>query len=72
MCVHLVGDNVAKLSTLRGMLEKRYALTAELLSHADLRGKDIEAIVVAADLRSATCPLLAILNFDHLYFPKSY
>jgi putative nucleotidyltransferase with HDIG domain len=51
MCVHLVGDNVAKLSTLRGMLEKRYALTAELLSHADLRGKDIEAIVVAADLR---------------------
>ena len=51
MCVHLVGDNIAKLSTLRGMLEKRYALTSELLGHADLRGKDIEAIVVAADLR---------------------
>src|SRR5882757_6458249 len=51
MCVHLVGDNIAKLSTLRGMLEKRYALTSELLGHADLRGKDIQAIVVAADLR---------------------
>jgi putative nucleotidyltransferase with HDIG domain len=51
MCVHLVGDNIAKLSTLRGMLEKRYALTSELLRHADLRGKDIQAIVVAADLR---------------------
>src|SRR5258708_39345533 len=51
MCVHLVGDNIAKLSTLRGMLEKRYKLRSELLSHADLRGKDIEAVVVAADLR---------------------
>src|SRR4029077_2594853 len=51
MCVHLVGDNIATLSTLRGMLEKRYTLTSELLGHADLRGKDIQAPVVAADLR---------------------
>jgi len=51
MAVHLVSDNIAKLSKLRGMLEKRYKLKSELLSHADLRGKEIEAVVVAADLR---------------------
>jgi response regulator RpfG family c-di-GMP phosphodiesterase len=51
MCVHLVSDTIAKLSTLRGMLEKRYTVTSELLGHADLRGKDIEAVVIAADLR---------------------
>ena len=51
MGVHLVGDTIAKLSTLRGMLEKRYTLKTELLSHADLLGQDIEAVVIAADLR---------------------
>ena len=51
MCVHVVSDTIAKLSTLRGMLEKRYTLKSELLSHADLRDRDIEAVVVAADLR---------------------
>jgi putative nucleotidyltransferase with HDIG domain len=51
MDVHLVGDTIAKLSTLRGMLEKRYTLKTELLSHADLHGQEIQAIVIAADLR---------------------
>jgi putative nucleotidyltransferase with HDIG domain len=51
MCVHLVGDNIAKLGALRGMLGERYALTSELLNGADIRGPDIEAIVVAVDLR---------------------
>jgi putative nucleotidyltransferase with HDIG domain len=51
MDVHLVGDTIAKLSTLRGMLEKRYTLKTELLSNADLRGQDIQAIVINADLR---------------------
>jgi putative nucleotidyltransferase with HDIG domain len=51
MCVHLVGDNIAKLGALRGMLAERYALSSELLNGADLRGSDIEAVVVAADLR---------------------
>ena len=51
MSVHLVGDTIAKLSTLRGMLERRYSLTSELLGQADLRGQDIQAVVIAADLR---------------------
>jgi putative nucleotidyltransferase with HDIG domain len=50
MGVHLVGDTIAKLSTLRGMLEKCYALKTELLSNAHLGGQDIEAVVVSADL----------------------
>ncbi len=52
MGVHLVSDDIAKLSRLRGMLEKRYALKSELLNQADLRDKDIQAVVVAADLRN--------------------
>jgi putative nucleotidyltransferase with HDIG domain len=51
MSVHVVSDTIAKLSTLRGMLEQRYTLKSELLSRADFRDKNIEAVVVAADLR---------------------
>ena len=51
MNVHLVGDDAAKLSLLRGMLAERCSLTSELIGDADVSGRDIDAIVVAADLR---------------------
>ncbi|MGJ4893073.1 HD-GYP domain-containing protein [Bradyrhizobium sp. HKCCYLRH3099] len=51
MNVHLVGDDSAKLALLRGMLAERCSLTTELISDADLKGGNIDAIVVAADLR---------------------
>jgi response regulator RpfG family c-di-GMP phosphodiesterase len=51
MNVHIVGDDTAKLALLRGMLAERCSLTAELIGDADIKGGDIDAIVVAADLR---------------------
>ncbi|MGY3451299.1 HD-GYP domain-containing protein [Bradyrhizobium sp. USDA 4353] len=51
MNVHLVGDDSAKLALLRGMLAERCSLTTELIGEADIKGGDIDAIVVAADLR---------------------
>ncbi|MGJ5065117.1 HD-GYP domain-containing protein [Bradyrhizobium oligotrophicum] len=51
MNVHLVGDDTAKLAMLRGMLAERCSLTSELIGDADFKGGDIDAIVVAADLR---------------------
>ncbi|WP_316230669.1 HD-GYP domain-containing protein [Bradyrhizobium sp. SZCCHNR1051] len=51
MNVHLVGDDTAKLALLRGMLAERCSLTSELIGDADFKGGDIDAIVVAADLR---------------------
>ncbi|MGJ5136912.1 HD-GYP domain-containing protein [Bradyrhizobium oligotrophicum] len=51
MNVHLVGDDTTKLAMLRGMLAERCSLTSELIGDADFKGGDIDAIVVAADLR---------------------
>ncbi|MGC2780144.1 MAG: HD domain-containing phosphohydrolase [Bradyrhizobium sp.] len=51
MNVHLVGDDTAKLALLRGMLAERCSLTSELIGDAGIRGRDIDAIIVAADLR---------------------
>src|ERR1700761_4507853 len=51
MNVHLVGDDPTKLTALRGMLEKRCALTAEMLGEASITGREIDAVVVSADLR---------------------
>ncbi|MGJ4947604.1 HD-GYP domain-containing protein [Bradyrhizobium sp. HKCCYLS20291] len=51
MKVHLVGDDTAKLTLLRGMLAERCSLTSELIGDAGIKGRDIDAIVVAADLR---------------------
>ncbi|UFZ04575.1 HD domain-containing protein [Bradyrhizobium ontarionense] len=51
MNVHLVGDDTARLALLRGMLAERCSLTSELIGDAGIRGRDIDAIIVAADLR---------------------
>ncbi|WP_316198842.1 HD-GYP domain-containing protein [Bradyrhizobium sp. SZCCHNS2002] len=52
MNIHLVSDDVAKLAVLRGMLEDRCSLTSELLDGAHVSGRNIDSLVVAADLRS--------------------
>jgi putative nucleotidyltransferase with HDIG domain len=51
MCIHVVGDSVAKLAAARAILEQRYSVTSELIGNADIRDNRIEAVVVAADLR---------------------
>jgi len=51
MNVYLVGDDATKLKALRGMLEERCALTSDMLCDARIAGREIDAIVIAADLR---------------------
>jgi putative nucleotidyltransferase with HDIG domain len=51
MSIHLIGDNIARLSALRSILEQQYTVTSELLGGADLRGNDIDAVIVSSDLR---------------------
>jgi putative nucleotidyltransferase with HDIG domain len=52
MRVHVIGDSPAKVSTLRAMLGHHYPVTSELMSDAEIKHRDIDAILVAADLRS--------------------
>lgn len=51
MRVHILADNPAKLSAVNGMLAQKCAVTSELLYSAGIRNLDIDAIVVAADIR---------------------
>lgn len=51
MCIHVIGDNIAGMSSVRAILEQRYTVTSELLGGAGIRGNDIDAVVVSADLR---------------------
>lgn len=51
MLVHVVGDTGQRLSVVCGMLEQACAVSSELLSAASLRNRDIDTIVVSADLR---------------------
>jgi putative nucleotidyltransferase with HDIG domain len=52
MRVHVIGDNLAKLATLRVLLERHCQITSELISDAEIRNDAVDAVVVAADLRS--------------------
>lgn len=67
MRVHLIGDTVGKLSRLRANVPSQYTVSSELLSGATLQNDDIDAVIVAADLRnleniSALKKLMAKLN----------
>jgi putative nucleotidyltransferase with HDIG domain len=53
MCIHVIGDSIAGLSAIRAMLEQKYTITSELLGSPGIRGDDIDAVVVSADLRLA-------------------
>ena len=50
MFVHVIADNREKLSALCTMLEHKCQVTSELLSGASVRGRKIDAVVVAVDL----------------------
>ena len=50
MSVHVVADTRAKLQNVCAMLEQKYPVTSELLGAASIRGRDVDAIVIAADL----------------------
>ena len=52
MRIHVIGDTVGKLSMLRATLPPQYGVSSELLSGASLQHCDIDAVVVAADLRN--------------------
>ena len=52
MRIHVIGDTVGKLSMLRATLPAQYGVSSELLSGASLHHCDIDAVVVAADLRN--------------------
>jgi putative nucleotidyltransferase with HDIG domain len=51
MLIHVLGDSIAQLSAVRAMLEQQATVTSELLDGAELRDKEIGAVVVVADLR---------------------
>lgn len=51
MFVHAIADSREKLSALCTMLEHKCQVTSELLNGASVRGRNIDAVVVAADLR---------------------
>ena len=51
MRVHVIGDSPAKISTLRTMLERQFAITSEPISDAQIRDGNVDAVLVAADLR---------------------
>jgi len=52
MRIHVIGDTVGKLSMLRATLPSQYGVSSELLSGASLQRRDVDAVVVAADLRN--------------------
>lgn len=52
MSVHIVVDNLDKLSNLRAMLEPRYVVSSALLERGIIEHRDFKAVIVAADLRS--------------------
>src|SRR3984893_9575666 len=52
MSVHVIADTANKLSTLRAMLQGQHAVTSELLSGTISQCSEVDAVVVAADLRS--------------------
>jgi putative nucleotidyltransferase with HDIG domain len=51
MSVYVVADTQAGLSSLCAMLEPKHPVTGDLLGAASIRGNDIAAVVVNADLR---------------------
>jgi putative nucleotidyltransferase with HDIG domain len=51
MRVHILADNAATLSAVSSMLQQKCTVTSELLCSAGIRSPDIDALVVAADIR---------------------
>jgi putative nucleotidyltransferase with HDIG domain len=52
MPVHVVADSSAKLAGVRAVLEKKFAVTSELLGGISPQRSDVGALIVKADLRT--------------------
>src|SRR5215475_3214786 len=52
MPVHVVADSSAKLAGVRAVLEKKFAVTSELLGGISPQRSSVSALVVKADLRT--------------------
>jgi putative nucleotidyltransferase with HDIG domain len=51
MPVHVAADTTAKLACIRAMLERKYAVTSELIGGVSVQRSEVQALVVKADLR---------------------
>jgi len=52
MPVHVVADSSTKLAGIRAVLERKFAVTSELLGGISVQRSDVSALVVKADLRT--------------------
>src|SRR6185437_8107556 len=52
MPVHVIADTSAKLAGVRSVLERRHAVTSELLRGLNVQRSNIDALVIRADLRA--------------------
>ena len=50
MCVHIIGDSKARLAAVGSLIGEKLSTSSELLGKASLRGRNAQAVVVAADL----------------------
>jgi putative nucleotidyltransferase with HDIG domain len=63
MLIHVIADSATKLAGVRAVLERRHAVTSELLGGLSIQRGSIRALVVKVDLQSieAICALKKIL-----------
>ncbi len=63
MLIHVISDSATKLAGIRAVLERRHAVTSELLGGLSIQRGNIRALVVKVDLQSieAICALKKIL-----------
>jgi len=63
MPVHVIADTSAKLAGVRSVLERRHAVTSELLRGLNVQRSNVDALVVRADLRAidGICALKQVL-----------
>jgi putative nucleotidyltransferase with HDIG domain len=64
MPIHLIADTPARLAGVRAVLERRHAVTSELLLGVGIQRSNIQALVIHVDLRSIQkiCELKKVLT----------
>ena len=64
MPIHLIADTPARLAAVRAVLERKHAVTSELLLAPGIQRSNIEALVIHVDLRNIQkiCALKKVLE----------
>ena len=64
MPIHLIADTPARLAAVRAVLERKHAVTSELLLGPGIQRSNIEALVIHVDLRNIQkiCALKKVLE----------